>query len=454
MQALLAGFNPQARPLYLEIARCIENAILKGQLSYQAKLPAHRVLARTLGSSAVTVRQAYQDLERKGLISSGVGKGSFVSLNVNLSDGIKGRTGDELNLSLIAPLHAPLISPLSIQLQQLSASNLPAFCGYEDDEGNPEQLAVLHQWVEAQGIRCNQEQLIICHGAQHALLVAILATTQVGDRVAVERLCYPGILSILRQTGRVPVAIEMDEFGILPQSLSQQQQAQPISALVLVASCQNPTASVMPNQRREQLAKVVKGSPITVIDDDIYGFLTEQEIKPFYHFAPKQTVYLNSLSKSVSPSLRLGVLVVPNELREDYINLVRTTLWLPSPLLVQLACQLIKAGDVAKIAQWQKAQATRRQHLAKQLLSELEFVNQDHERHSAFHLWLYLPDGWTSKAFVEVMRKQGVHLSADHHFSIDKPQRSAVRISLMATPDLNKLKQALGLIRDVLLRRT
>ncbi|WP_411990936.1 PLP-dependent aminotransferase family protein [Agarivorans sp. DSG3-1] len=453
MQALLASFNPQARPLYLEIARCIENAILKGHLAYQNKLPAHRVLAKEIGSSAVTVRQAYQELEIKALISSGVGQGTFVSFNVNLSDGIKGRTRNEFNLSLVTPLNGPLLAPLRTQLAALAGDDLAAYCDYEDDAGNPEQLAIMHQWLQSQGVVSEQSQVIVCHGAQHALLVAVLATTQVGDRVAVERLCYPGILSVLRQTGRIPVPIDLDEQGLLVESLEKQHQQQAIRALVLVASCQNPTASVMPNQRRQQLAALVNRYAIQVIDDDIYGFLADDNIKPFYCFAPQQTVYLTSLSKCVSPSLRLGLLVVPKSERDDYINLVRTTVWLPSPLLMQLACQLITSGAVAQISQWQKRQALVRQQAAKHIFSELEFVNQALVEHCAYHLWLYLPQGWTSKSFVAVMLKHRIHLSGEQHFSVEGQQRPAVRISLMATQDIEQLKHALGLIRDVLLRR-
>ncbi|WP_040307404.1 PLP-dependent aminotransferase family protein [Agarivorans albus] len=453
LDTILLGFNPKSRPLYLEIARCIENAILKGQIAYQDKLPSHRTLASEIGSSAVTVRQAYQELENKALLSSGIGKGTFVSFNVNLSAGIKGRTQNELNLSLVAPLNGPLLKPLSVQLSALANADLSAYCDYEADAGNPEQLAVLHQWLKTQGIDCEQSQVIVCHGAQHALLVAVLACTQVGDRVAVESLCYPGILSVLRQTGRIPVPVALDEQGLVPNSLERLHEQQTIRALMLVASCQNPTGTVMPNQRREQLAKVVKRCAIQVIDDDIYGFLAAEEIKPFFHFAPQQSIYLTSLSKCVSPSLRLGLLVVPKSSRDDYINLVRTTVWLPSPLLMQLACQLITSGAVAKVTQWQKRQALARQNLAKTMLNELEFVNQHLAEHSAYHLWLYLPLGWTSQAFVEVMLGHHIHVSGEQHFRFEGKQRPAVRISLMATQSLSDLKHALGLIRDVLLRR-
>ncbi len=301
--------------------------------------------------------------------------------------------------------------------------------------------------------RAERKGLVVCHGAQHALLVAVLACTQVGDRVAVESLCYPGILSVLRQTGRIPVPVALDEQGLVPNSLERLHEQQTIRALMLVASCQNPTGTVMPNQRREQLAKVVKRCAIQVIDDDIYGFLAAEEIKPFYHFAPQQSIYLTSLSKCISPSLRLGLLVVPKSSRDDYINLVRTTVWLPSPLLMQLACQLISSGAVAKITQWQKRQALARQNLAKTMLNELEFINRHLAEHSAYHLWLYLPLGWTSQAFVEVMLSHYIHVSGEQHFSFEGKQRPAVRISLMATQNLSDLKHALGLIRDVLLRR-
>ncbi|WP_432458925.1 PLP-dependent aminotransferase family protein [Agarivorans sp. QJM3NY_25] len=453
MQHLLIGFNPQARPLYLEIARCIENAILKKQLTFQDKLPAHRQLAAYIGSSAVTVRQAYQALEAKGLLSAGVGRGTFVIFNGNMSDGIKGRTDGEVNLSLVAPLVSPLLGPLQRHLKQFSDADLERYCGYEDGAGNPQHLATFSQWLQRQGVVCESEQVIPCHGAQHGLLLAILACTQVGDRVAVESLCYPGILAVLRQTGRVPVAVSLDEQGLCPQSLREQHSQQSIRALVLVASCQNPTGSVMPNNRREVLAELVKECDIQVIDDDIYGFLSEDEIKPFYSFAPSQTIYLSSLSKSVSPSLRLGLLVVPKAQRDDYIHLLRTTLWLPSPILQELACRMIRSGDVDRISQWQKQQAGQRQQLAKQIFAQFDFVDQQLPKHHAFHIWLLLPQGWSSQVFTELMAKQHIRVSADYHFAVVTNQQPAVRISLMGCRSMTQLKQSLLQIRDGLLRR-
>ena len=73
----LSGENPE--PLYRQISNQVRRLILTGELAPGAPLPSVRELAQQLTTSVITVRRAYWELERDGLIATRQGLGTFVA---------------------------------------------------------------------------------------------------------------------------------------------------------------------------------------------------------------------------------------------------------------------------------------------------------------------------------------------------------------------------------------
>ena len=71
--------NSSKEPIYEQIQRQIKESILRGELKEGEPLPSIRQLARDLRISVITTKRAYDELEKEGLITSVVGKGSFVA---------------------------------------------------------------------------------------------------------------------------------------------------------------------------------------------------------------------------------------------------------------------------------------------------------------------------------------------------------------------------------------
>lgn len=72
--------NDSATPLYEQIISQIKAAILKGEIQQGALLPSIRMMAKELKVSIITVKRAYEDLEREGFVETTPGKGTYVSL--------------------------------------------------------------------------------------------------------------------------------------------------------------------------------------------------------------------------------------------------------------------------------------------------------------------------------------------------------------------------------------
>jgi len=135
-------------------------------------------------------------------------------------------------------------------------------------------------------------------------------------------------------------------------------------------------------------------------------------------YAPERSVYLTSLSKSLLPALRIGYLYAPPQTLSRLSSMVRSSVWMPSPLMAQLASNLITSGRGAQLVRVQQEEAAERQRLARQLLGSYDIRTQS----NSFHVWLELPEPWTSDEFANLARANGVIVVSGSQFLA---QRSA-----------------------------
>lgn len=459
----LHRFEEQRNKLTLHQAlyQQLEYAIEQGVLKAGDKLPTHRALAKQLTIAVATVTKVYKEAESNGLLYSKVGKGSYVSTCPVLTQAIKATDNQSINLSIIKPQVNVANKELTEQLKSLSEQNqLSDLMDYNTAGGSlTDHQAAIH-WLSSQKVLLTDKKVIICSGAQHGLMVLINTLTHYGDCIAIENLCYPGIISLANQFGRKLIPIDMDEEGIKPNALDDACKKQDIKLVIVVASHQNPTAAMMTIERRKLVADVVNKHRVLMIDDDVYGFLNP-ELPAISNFAPDYGFYLSSLSKSIFPGLRVGYIVSPKAFKQRIDATIRNTIWMPVPLTLALASKLIYSGQALAIQKKQNDIAVQRQKIAKRILSQLVYSAQN----NSFHLWLTLPKLWTSERFSQALEKRGVLVSSADYFTVsdqatekdnddvkvnDKTTSAAVRISLMAAKSDDELIFGLNIIKKLL----
>lgn len=446
----LSGFEQrlQQEPLiYKALYQQLESAVQQGALRAGDRLPPQRALAEHIGVAVATVTRVYRQAERQGLVYAKVGKGSFVSASPVLPHAIRAQDYQCINLSIIKPQVAIAETQLEEQLKNLcEQSRLSDLMDYNPDGGSLTDQQTAREWLSQQGVPTTDRAISICSGAQHGLMLLINCLTQYADCIAVESFCYPGIISLANQLGRKLIGIEMDQQGVIPESLEQACQEHDIKMLIVVASHQNPTGSVMSKSRRQAIAKIVKQHSIWLVDDDVYGFLSP-ELPPISNFAPEHSFYLTSLSKSMLPGLRVAYLVSPSSFKQRIDAEIRNSIWMPVPLTLALASRLIYSGQALEIQQQQSQLANKRQSLAKRILVDCDYQAQ----RNSYHLWLKLPHPWSSEAFSSKLEQQGVLVSSADYFSAEhQPHTAAVRISLMATKTEEELGFALRRIKQLI----
>jgi len=455
----LEGFEKKRRQLTLHDAlyQQLQQAIEQGILQAGDKLPTHRALAQQLSIAVATVTKVYKEAESHGLLHAKVGKGSYVSTCPVLPQAIKAHDYKSINLSIIKPQVALADKQLTQQLTLLSAQNqLSDLMDYNTAGGSLTDHQAATHWLSTHNVLLTRKSINICSGAQHGLMVLINTLTQYGDCIAVEALCYPGIISLANQFGRKLIPIAMDEEGMKPESLNQACQQHPVKLVIIVASHQNPTASIMSIKRRKLLANVVIQQRIFLIDDDVYGFLNP-ELPALSNFIPEYGFYLNSLSKSLLPGLRVGYIVSPEAFQQRIDATIRNTVWMPAPFTLALASKLIHSGQAFSIEKEQHLIALKRQKIATRVLKPYVFSAQE----NSFHLWLTLPQGLTSKACCEALEVQGVLVSSADYFMVNSQEthtenstqyhtKFAIRVSLMAAKSDDELTFGLNIIKTFL----
>ena len=102
--------------------------------------------------------------------------------------------------------------------------------------------------------------------------------------------------------------VALDAEGLKPDALEQACRTSRARVLYCMPRLHNPTSAIMPERRRRQIAAIAQRHRLTVIEDDVYGFLSPERA-PLAAIIPEQTVYVTSLSKSLFPGMRLGCVV-------------------------------------------------------------------------------------------------------------------------------------------------
>jgi DNA-binding transcriptional MocR family regulator len=435
-------------PRYRAIADEVAARIDAGELGPGARLPTHRDLAGTLGVTVGTVTRAYSDLERRGLVRGEVGRGTFVGGRPDDLGALTEGPGDgSIDLGRNYPAPGVQVADLRRTLRALAGDpRLGRVMEYQEHEGRPEHRAAGADWIRRTGYDVPAERVVVIAGAQHGLLVALSAACAPGERIGVEALAFPGTKAVARMIGCRLEPLEMDGEGMLPAAVDAACRGG-VRVICCVPSLNNPTNAVMSEERRREIAAVVRERGAIVVEDDIFGLLLEEPLPPLASFAPENAIYLTSLSKTLAPGLRIGYLVAPPALAERAHAAVRATCWMAPPLPAEIATRWIEDGTADRILARQKREASARLDLAREILGAW---GADGPR-GTMHVWFRLPEPWTPEAFAAAARAGGVTLSTEAPFVVRGAERPrALRICLGTPATRDVLETALRRLAGIL----
>lgn len=441
-----------AQTKYEAILAAIERDVERGRLRPGDRLPPQRRLAERLGLAVGTVSRAYAEAEERNLVVGEVGRGTFVRRReaVELWSEGSGREDGWVDLSLNLPVSLPGREEgniLSGTLREIAGGDTEALLRYRPDTGLPSQRAAAARWIARTGLDPSPDDVIVTAGAQHALWVILSKLLGPGDVLLTAELTYPGIKALARTLGRKIRAVEVDEEGIVPESLDRAcRTPPPPAALYIVPTFQNPLGSTLSPARRDAIAKVAERHDLWVIEDDIHAHLTGEPPLPLAARARERTLYVQGLSKVLNVGLRVGFVAAPPDTVERLRAGVRSTLWIPAPLMTEIVALWIRDGSADRIIRRKRSLLASRQERAREILGEYEVVGDPR----ASHLWLRLPEGWRSDELVSQAATRKVRITGAEAFSVTRAVPAGVRISLGNPADEEELAHGIEVIREIL----
>ena len=342
-------------PIYRQIVERFQEAIAGGRLPPGAQLPTVRQLADSLGVTRLTVQNAYAELQSGGWVEATVGRGTFVSGQVQVrphwssaeqevTPGVV--IGDILQMgqaqgmrSMASASPDPALFPAGefwscLNDQQQQTMMLTGYAPAQGDAGLRIELAA---FLAERGLATAAEQIIVTSGVTQGLTLAAQALAQPGDAVLVEQPTYVGFLHVLRAQGLKPIPVPIDADGPLPDAVERLAALHRARFLYTIPSFQNPTGYCIAPERRAHLLDLAAELGFYIIEDDIYSLMAYDGAPPLPLKADdrdERVLYITSFSKSLMPGLRLGMMVAPPALHERLISL-RIAADLGSPLLLQ-----------------------------------------------------------------------------------------------------------------------
>jgi DNA-binding transcriptional MocR family regulator len=411
-------------PIYQAIADAIGREIETGRLKPGSRLPTQRVLARQLGVTLTTVTRAYVEAQRRGLLSGEVGRGTFVRPSALE---IEAPEHGVLDLAVNALMPLPYMEELADRLSSAVPRSAGArIFGYQPNVGARHNRAAGSAWIAATGLDAPIDRIVVTGGGQHEILV--------------EEFTYPGITDLAGHLHLRLRTVALDREGIIPESLDEACRARKPTALYCITSFQNPTAAMMSEKRREAIAMVALKHQLTVIEDDVFGFLAPQT-KPLSSLLPEdQVFYITTATKSIAPGIRIGYLLAPASTIERLSVSVLRTLVNAPPAMAELSTSLITDGVAGRIVEWKRKEIAARQDIAGRVLAGLDLQTQPNSP----HLWMRLPEPWRTDAFVARARHRGILLNSAESFVVGhETDVQAVRIALGPPSTRSALEEGL-----------
>ncbi|MFC4719232.1 PLP-dependent aminotransferase family protein [Enterococcus lemanii] len=325
-------------PFYQQITNQIIQAIQQGELMPGDKLPPERTLAKSYGVNRSTIVRALEELVSFGWITRRQGSGTLVA---------EGRWGSrQLQLN---PWRSLLTSPFlredpyltELKKRQAFPDSLDLFTGDLPAELIPdfefpaitwEQIlkeekritttgylplkeAIIKHLEKQLQLPTQNQDLLITSGSTQGMALLMQVLLETGDFIATEEPSFLFALPLFSSLGIHLVGVKQDKEGMSIADLELAIQTKKIKLLYLNPNYQNPTGKTMSLKRRQEILDLCKNYRLPIIEDDVFSDLNFSEHLPsLKKLAPEQVIYLGSLSKRFSSSIKIGWLLAPKSL--------------------------------------------------------------------------------------------------------------------------------------------
>ncbi|MFH8837575.1 PLP-dependent aminotransferase family protein [Streptomyces sp. NPDC017868] len=421
---------------YRRIADRVEAAVRDGRLRPGDRLPPQRVFARRHGIANSTAIRVYGELARRGLVVGEVGRGTFVRAAPPLpGPALAEATG-------AAPVDLQLNYPAAEGQSELMARALTALARPDvlaeavsrpaAATGTPEAREAAVTVLARPGWAPDPDGVLFAGNARQAIAAALSALVPPGGRLGVEALTYPLVKAVAERLGIRLVPLALDGEGVRPDALEATHRAAPLAAVYLQPTLHNPLSTTAGEERRAELAALLRRLDLTAVEDTTWAFLAPDAPAPLAAHAPERVLLVDSLSKRLAPGLTVGYVVAPVRLRTAVADALRSGAWTAGGLALAAATRWTGDGTVAEAVALKRAD-TRARHalLLRRLAGQTLRASPQ-----GYYCWWELPASWRAETFTAAAAaRAGVAVTPGSAFAVGPGTApDAVRLGLASPP--------------------
>ena len=369
-------------PLQTRLRQAIVQALLDGRLTAGAALPSSRELARVLGLSRNTVTAAYEQLVAEGFLQARPRSGVYVAHATQAAEPARAATAAPHAPATAAPGRAPdwgrrlqrslarqpmLAKPVRWRdypypfvygqhdpelfptedfrecvVRTLARARQPRWTPDFETDDVPELVEQIRlRLLPPRGVFALPDEILVTVGAQHAYHLLAEGLFGAGTRVGIEEPGHPHARNTFSLRGPKLLPVPVDDEGLVVDGLPA------LDYLFVTPSHQSPTTVTLGLARRQALLARAEREDFIVVEDDyeaenLHAGTPMPALKSLDRGG--RVVYVGSLSKSLSPALRLAYIVAPRELVAELRLLRHAMVRHPSTLLQQAYALFLALG--------------------------------------------------------------------------------------------------------------
>jgi len=362
-------------PIYIQVYNYLKEMIEDGMLASGSKLPSTREMASLMKLSRTTIMRAYELLCDYNLAYTIDGTGTFVSKidinknndwNINWENSITSYASCAEKLDIMN--HEKLYKKGMISFKTIAPDDTlfdveefkRAFLNTVSREGGKilnygyakgykSLINFLLEYMRQKGVNTNNKSILITNGFTEGFDIVLSSITEGGDKIICENPTHNTAIKLMKLHELDIIGIEVDKEGLNTDELKQALKSPDIKAAYFVPSYHNPTGTVMPYKKREEIYKLLKSKGIPIIED---GFNEELQhlgshIAPIVSISGEENsvIYIGSLSKILFPGIRIGWIFADEKLIDILESVKRSRNIHTSSLDQAILYEYMKSGS-------------------------------------------------------------------------------------------------------------
>lgn len=416
-----------------QIVNWVTERIACGDFPIGMKCPSQRTLAVQFEVNRSTVNTAMEELKAKGLLETRVGSGTFIAQNpwphllsqpkwqryinesihkpnietIQLindyeqrSDMIRLGTG-ELALDLLPT------KQLEKSLKEIVLK--PKAMGYSEPQGSYELRESLCTHLKKRGLETTPSNILIISGALQAFQLVALGLLEPGSFVFQPKASYLNSIHPFQSAGMHMYSIDI--HSNIHETLERIKRNKH-GLFYAIPTLENPTGRIWTNEEKEDVYETCKQLSIPILEDDVYGELLFEEAAGLPIKAFDQTgnvLYVGSVSKTISPGLRIGWIVGPKVVIQRLADIKMQTDYGSSAISQTILTHWLTSGIYEKSIVKLRGELKTRAHFMERLL--VKYFNKIaiwESPKGGFYIWVQFSKPVITKALFVALLEQKI----------------------------------------------